>query len=96
MPTRRYDKTCAGAGSLGIPALGATQTWRKFTSTNFSRDRVVETLQLVVTYVLEDLVGEVSAGLMVDPAIGPVMIEPHKRRPEPRESMYHPRPRRTW
>jgi small-conductance mechanosensitive channel len=49
--------------------------------TNYSRDWVVETLHLVVTYdtdldVLEDVVAAVSAGLMTDPAIGPEVIEP--------------------
>lgn len=49
--------------------------------TNYSRDWVVETLQLVVTYdtdleLLEDVVAAVSAELMDDPAIGPEMIEP--------------------
>jgi small-conductance mechanosensitive channel len=49
--------------------------------TNYSRDWVVETLQLVVTYdtdldLLEDVVAEVSAELTADPAIGPEMIEP--------------------
>jgi len=49
--------------------------------TNYSRDWVIETLRLVVTYdtdldLLEDVVGAVSAELMVDPAIGPEMIEP--------------------
>jgi small-conductance mechanosensitive channel len=49
--------------------------------TNYSRDWVVETLQLVMTYdtdleLLEDVVAGVSAELMADPAIGPEMIEP--------------------
>ena len=49
--------------------------------TNYSRDWVVETLHLVVTYdtdldLLEDVVATVSAELMADPALGPEMIEP--------------------
>jgi small-conductance mechanosensitive channel len=49
--------------------------------TNYSRDWVIETLHLVVTYdtdldQMEDVVAAVSADLMVDPAIGPEMIEP--------------------
>ena len=49
--------------------------------TNYSRDWVVETVQVVVTYdtdldQLEDAVAEVSAELMDDPALGPEMIEP--------------------
>jgi small-conductance mechanosensitive channel len=49
--------------------------------TNFSRDWVVETLQLVVTYdtdldLLEDVVAAVSAELIADPAIGLEMIDP--------------------
>ena len=49
--------------------------------TNYSRDWVVETLHLVVTYdtdldLLEDVVASVSAELMIDPAIGAEMIEP--------------------
>jgi small-conductance mechanosensitive channel len=49
--------------------------------TNYSRDWVVETLQLVVTYdtdldLLEDVVAAVSGELTADPAIGPEMIEP--------------------
>ena len=49
--------------------------------TNYSRDWVIETLHLVVTYdtdldLLEDVVAAVSADLTVDPAIGPEMIEP--------------------
>jgi small-conductance mechanosensitive channel len=49
--------------------------------TNYSRDWVVETLHLVVTYdtdldLLEDVVAAVSDELMADPSIGPEMIEP--------------------
>jgi small-conductance mechanosensitive channel len=49
--------------------------------TNYSRDWVVETLHLVVTYetdldLLEDVVAAVSDELLDDPAIGPEMIEP--------------------
>lgn len=49
--------------------------------TNYSRDWVVETLHLVVTYdtdldLLEDVVAAVSAELMADPVLGPEMIEP--------------------
>ena len=49
--------------------------------TNYSRDWVVETVHLVVTYdtdldLLEDVVAAVSADLMADPAIGAEMIEP--------------------
>ena len=49
--------------------------------TNYSRDWVVETLQLVVTYdtnldLLDDVVAAASAELKADPAIGPQMIEP--------------------
>jgi small-conductance mechanosensitive channel len=49
--------------------------------TNFSRDWVVETLHLVVTYdtdldLLEDVVAAVSDDLMADPVTGPEMIEP--------------------
>jgi small-conductance mechanosensitive channel len=49
--------------------------------TNYSRDWVVEILQLVVTYdtdldLFEDVVAAVSAELLADPATGPEMIEP--------------------
>jgi len=49
--------------------------------TNYSRDWVVEILQLIVTYdtdldLFEDVVAAVSAELLADPAIGPEMIEP--------------------
>ena len=49
--------------------------------TNFSRDWVVETLYVVVTYetdldLLEKVVATLSAELMADPAIGPELIEP--------------------
>ncbi len=49
--------------------------------TNFSRDWVVETIHLIVTYetdleLLEDVVASVSAELVEDPVMGPEMIEP--------------------
>lgn len=49
--------------------------------TNYSRDWVVETLQIVVTYdtdldLLEHVVAEVSAELAADPRFGAEMIEP--------------------
>jgi small-conductance mechanosensitive channel len=51
--------------------------------TNFSRDWVVETLHVVVTYdtdldLLEDVVTRVSDELMADPEMAPEMIEPLK------------------
>jgi small-conductance mechanosensitive channel len=49
--------------------------------TNYSRDWVVETLHLLVTYdtdldLLEDVVAALSVELSADPTIGPEMIEP--------------------
>ena len=49
--------------------------------TNYSRDWVVERLQLVVTYdtdldLLDTVVDTLSDDLMADPAIAPEMIEP--------------------
>ena len=49
--------------------------------TNYSRDWVVETLHVVVTYdsdldLIEEVVANLSAKLMADPMIGPEMIEP--------------------
>jgi len=51
--------------------------------TNYSRDWVIETLNLILTYdtdldLLEDVVAAVSTELTADPAIGAEMIEPLK------------------